>query len=82
MYYYYSSNNKIILLLFVFLYIIIFSFTNKLLKYKKYIKKCRQKEFINEPINIIPDNIFLSICLPVYNMEKYIESSLLYFYIL
>ena len=64
-------------LIFVFLYIIIFSFTNKLLKYKKYIKKCRQKEFINEPINIIPDNIFLSICLPVYNMEKYIESSLL-----
>ena len=47
------------------------------LKYKGYIRKCRQKEVINQPLKNKPDNIFLSICLPAYNMEKYIESSLL-----
>ena len=48
-----------------------------MLKYKEYIKKCRLKEFINHEFNINKEYIFLSICLPVYNMEKYIESALL-----
>ena len=64
-------------LIFAFLFIIIYSYNNKLLKYKNYINICRRKEFINQYINNIPDNIFLTIGLPTYNMEKYIESSLL-----
>ena len=48
-----------------------------MLKYKEYIKKCRLKEFINHEFNVNQEYIFLSICLPVYNMEKYIESALL-----
>jgi glycosyltransferase involved in cell wall biosynthesis len=48
-----------------------------LIKYKKYISEC--KNFIkiknNKAINY--KNPFISICLPVYNMEKFIESSLL-----
>ncbi len=48
-----------------------------MLKYKEYIKKCRLKEFINTEYKVNKEYIFLSICLPVYNMEKYIESSLL-----
>lgn len=68
-------NSKIII--FFFIYLIIYPYANQLLKYKIYIKRCKQKEFIKQPINIIPENIFLSIGLPTYNMEKYIESSLL-----
>ena len=65
------------LLIIVFLYLIIYSNINNILKYKEYIEKCRQKEIINHRSNPILENIFISICLPAYNMEKYIESSLL-----
>ena len=65
-------------LVIIFLCLIIYQYTNvnQLLKYERYIKLCHQKKFINHFINI-RQSIFLSICLPVYNMEKYIESSLL-----
>ena len=67
------------LLIIIFLYSIIYLHpkTTKILKYKEYIKKCRLKEFINHEFNVNKEYIFLSICLPVYNMEKYIESALL-----
>ena len=67
------------LLIIIFLYLIIYLHpkTVTILKYKEYIKKCRLKEFINHEFNVNKEYIFLSICLPVYNMEKYIESSLL-----
>ena len=68
-----KNIGKIILIIF-FSNAIIYFFNNKILKYKKYIKVCRQKRFINL---IKPEIIFLSICIPAYNMEKYIESSLL-----
>jgi len=48
-----------------------------ILIYKKYIKNCRQKRNLNQALNKHEKNFFLSICLPVYNMEKYIESALL-----
>ncbi len=67
------------ILIFVFLYTIIYfhPYTTQILKYKEFIKKCRGKSFINQSINVKPEYIFLSICLPVYNMENYIEASLL-----
>lgn len=67
---------NIILLLF-FSYIVYFSFNKKLI-YTKYINDCikRKNYFKNdEPIKNI--EYYLSICVPVYNMEKYIEVSLL-----
>ena len=64
---------KIILIIFIS-YRIINLCENKILIYRDYIKKCRHKEYINQ---IKPDKLFLSICLPAYNMEKYIESALL-----
>jgi len=67
------------ILIIIFLYLIIYLHpkATKILKYKEYIKKCRLKEFINHEFNVNQEYIFLSICLPVYNMEKYIESALL-----
>ena len=65
------------LLIIAFFYLIIYTYTYKILIYKEYLQKCRQKEFINQQISVYPDNIFLSICIPAYNMEKYIESALL-----
>ena len=65
-------NESILIIL--LLYLIIYLHPKK---YKEYIKKCRLKEFINTEFKVNQEYIFLSICLPVYNMEKYIESSLL-----
>ena len=47
------------------------------IQYKNYIKKCNDKDFFNHQYIKKEENIFLSICLPAYNMENYIESSLL-----
>ena len=54
-----------------------FRYIDPLLKYKEYIRKCRQKEFISLPFHREQENVFISISVPVYNMENYLESSLL-----
>lgn len=64
-------------LIIIFWYIIKLSNENPILKYKKYIKICRDEHFFIQQYNERPDYIFISICLPAYNMEKYIKSSLL-----
>ena len=63
----------------ILLCIIILTYYEKsnLIKYKNYIKDCKnlKRYYINKNItNIKP---YISICLPVYNMEKYIERAFL-----
>ena len=79
------KNNKkkyYLFLLNFFTIIIIYSFTKKniLVKYKKYIPKSKMPIKINiikQNNSINYTNPFISVCLPVYNMEQYIERSLL-----
>ena len=70
-------NQSLLIIAFLYLTIHFHPYTIEKLKYKEYIQKCKQKDFINQEFNVEQEYIFLSICLPVYNMEKYIESSLL-----
>jgi glycosyltransferase involved in cell wall biosynthesis len=80
-----SKNKKkkyYLFLLNFLIIIIIYSFTKKniLIKYKKYISKRKKPIKINtikQNNSINYTNPFISVCLPVYNMEKYIERSLL-----
>ena len=79
-----SKNKKkyYLFLLNFLIIIIIYSFTKKniLIKYKKYISKSKKPIKINtikQNNSIKYTNPFISVCLPVYNMEKYIERSLL-----
>ena len=80
---FHKRNNKnnyfIILQLNFFIFIIIYSFVNKnaLIKYKEYISKCKKSQVFNEQNLINYQNPFISICIPAYNMEEYIENSLL-----
>ena len=67
---------NIILMLF-FSYVVFFSFKKKLI-YSKYINDCIKRKYYfknDKPRKNI--EYYLSICVPVYNMEKYIEVSLL-----
>jgi len=61
------------------LFTIIFTYfeKNNFINYKNYIKDCKnlKRYYINKNITI--KNPFISICLPVYNMEKYIERAFL-----
>ena len=67
-----------ILLIFFLIYFIKETYNYSVLKYIKYIKNCKLKRNLSQTLNIYHQkNIFLSICLPAYNMEKYIESTLL-----
>ena len=68
-----------VLLIIIFFYVIFFPKISNL-KYSKYIRFCKKEKFReyfksihNERNNLI----YISICIPVYNMEKYIEPSLL-----
>ena len=65
------------LLIIIFVYLISNGYNNKILIYKEFVKKCRQKEYFKHKLNFSKNDIFLSICIPCYNMQKYIESSLL-----
>ena len=66
-----------ILLIFIFIYIIFFSYYPNLI-YNKYVHDCiKGKKYFNNFLYHSSDFYYLSICIPVYNMEKYIESSLL-----
>ena len=74
-------KNLILLIIILFLFRLlknnkIYQLKNEIKLYKKYIKSCRKiKIFQNE--TIINKNPYLSIIIPVYNMEKYIERALL-----
>ena len=63
----------------IILIIIILTFykNNNFIKYKNYIKDCKnlKRYYINK--NSSNKNPYISICLPVYNMEKYIERAFL-----
>jgi len=68
-----------VLLIIIFFYVIFFP-KNSNLKYSKYIRFCKKESFREyfKSIRIERnDLIYISICIPVYNMEKYIEPSLL-----
>lgn len=74
----YNKLGDILIIVFCF-YIIIF-FRDPDLIYKKYIEYCKKGRYrnYNKNINLKSTNlIYISICIPVYNMEKYIEQSLL-----
>ncbi len=53
---------------------IIYTYTENILIYKEFIKECKSDKQI---IQAKPLNIFVSICLPAFNMEKYIKPALL-----
>ena len=53
------------------------SFHNNIHQYKKYVKNCKNLKILNHNNKQINKNPFISICLPVYNMEKYIERAIL-----
>ena len=74
--YMYKYYNLLLLILFFFLLIYSYNIKNELNIYKKYINECKQLKRFNIT-KIFNENPFLSICLPVYNMEKYIERAIL-----
>jgi glycosyltransferase involved in cell wall biosynthesis len=52
-------------------------FHNNINLYKIYVKECKNLKIFNYKNKKINENPFLSICLPVYNMEKYIERAII-----
>ena len=68
--------NYLLLLILLFLLMYSYNIKNELNIYKKYINECKELKRFNIT-KIFNDNPFLSICLPVYNMEKYIERAIL-----
>ena len=75
-YFMHKYYNSLLLILFLFLLIYSYSIKNELNIYKKYINECEKLKRFNIT-KIFNENPFLSICLPVYNMEKYIERAIL-----
>ena len=65
------------ILIIIFFSFIRYSYNNHILKYKEYINNCKQKRFIISEFKKKLENIFLSISIPAYNMENYLESALL-----
>ena len=51
-------------------------FHNNINLYKIYVKECKNLKIFNQNNKKINKNPFISICLPVYNMEKYIERAI------
>ena len=68
--------NYLLLLILLFLLMYSYNIKNELNIYKKYINECKELKRFNIT-KIFNENPFLSICLPVYNMEKYIERAIL-----
>ena len=67
------------LLLIIFLYLILYKVNDKenLIKYKNFVNNCKNyKLFKREQKKINNENPFISVCLPLYNMEKYIKQAL------
>ena len=65
------------LLLNIFIIICLLTKKNILIKYKEYISKSKMLIKINNNKSLNYNNPFISVCLPAYNMEKYIERSLI-----
>lgn len=81
---YYFKNEKIsifinVLLIIIFIYIGILSFNIKYLQfqYREYINDCNNLKSYKRNTQINEINPFVSIGIPAYNVEKYIEKSLL-----
>ena len=76
------QNNIIKIIAFLFIALLIINTKTKIIIqkslgfYRHYLRICTNKKLNNNNRNQI-DNPFVSICLPAYNMEKYIEKSLL-----
>ena len=68
--------NYLFLIILLFLLLYSYNVKNELNIYKKYINECKELKRFNIT-KIYNENPFLSICLPVYNMEKYIERAIL-----
>lgn len=72
----YEKKNYIILIILILtlMIFILYTYSENRLIYKEFIKKCKSDKLI---IQDKPENIFVSICLPALNMEKYIKQALL-----
>lgn len=66
-----------ILLIIISFEFIIKTFNNPILKYRKFVNICKQKKYFSQTLKNKSNNNIISICIPAYNMEKYIESALL-----
>jgi glycosyltransferase involved in cell wall biosynthesis len=69
--------NGIILSLILLIILSTFFIKNRNINYKRFINDCKQLKRFNITKIINNKNPYLSICIPVYNMEKYIERALL-----
>lgn len=65
-----------VIIIMFFLYVIFFSH-DSILIYKKYIQYCKKGNYFKNIQSKRNDQNYISICIPVYNMEKYIKNSLL-----
>ena len=79
-----DKNNNLsiifnIILIVIILYILIISYNIKYIQiqYKTYIKDCNNLKIYKKNTQINQKNPYFSIGIPVYNMEKYIEKSIL-----
>lgn len=78
----YISNLKMIfssLLIILILLIFFYSYNIKynIIFFKEFITDCNDSVFYNKKFITYNNNPYLSICIPVYNMEKYIKKALL-----
>ena len=69
--------NIILIALFVYLLNISSHHKYAQIQFKTYVKDCNNLKIYNKIIRINEKNPYLSIGIPAYNMEKYIEKSLL-----
>ena len=69
--------NIIILHLILFLMFSTFIINNDNIEYKKFINDCKQLKRFNIKKIVNNENPYLSICIPVHNMEKYLERAIL-----
>jgi len=63
--------------LFLFIYIYSFNIKNYFIKFKYFANDCHNLKKYNNKRIFNKINPYLSVCIPVYNMEKYIEKALL-----
>ena len=69
--------NIIILNLVLLLIFSTFIINNEYIEYKKFINDCKQLKRFNIKKIVNNENPYLSICIPVHNMEKYLERAIL-----
>ena len=67
----------LIISLFSFIYIYSYNIKNYFIDLKNFVNDCRNLKKYNKGILVDNKNLYLSICIPTYNMEKYIEKALL-----